>query len=262
MISKNMGINNTETETPHHRLGLILGAEAVCALRKLHVMVVGLGGVGGACVEALARCGVGKMTLIDGDDTAISNLNRQLLVTRNNLGVPKTQAAIHRIAAIDPGIATQGITRRLMPDDATAVLDEFQPDAVVDAIDDIPVKAALAAACSRCECLETASLGMGRRLDPTQVRLGDIFAVTGDPLARALKRLLRRDGVQALRVAYSLEPPISSPPALAEPTAMEPLEQTPGQRLPVGSSAFVPNAAGLAIASDIICTWLKQRNPA
>ena len=249
-----MGINKPETETQHHRLGLILGAEAVSALRQLHVMVVGLGGVGGACVEALARCGVGKMTLIDGDDTAVSNLNRQLLVTRENLGLPKTQAAIQRIAAIDPGIATHGIMHRLTTDDAAAVLSEFRPDAVIDAIDDIPVKAALTAACSLCKCLETASLGMGRRLDPTQVRLGDIFAVSGDPLARSLKRLLRRDGVQALRVAYSLEPPIGPP--------TETSGQTPGQRLPIGSSAFVPNAAGLAIASDIVCTWLKQRFPA
>ena len=232
------------TDPRFQRTRALLGGTAMERLASARVAVVGLGGVGGACAEALARSGIGELILMDHDTVDLSNCNRQLFATSATVGLPKTEAACRRIREIIPDI-------RLFPvpafysADTPGLLFDLAPTLVIDAVDTVTSKLALAAACREYGIPSICCLGTGNRLDPSAFRLGRIEDTAGlrCGLARVMRRECRRRGLSGLPVVYSLEPPCApyedSVPALAPEHG----------RHPPASIAFCPPAAGYLLAA-------------
>ncbi len=226
------------------RLAALIGEEALQRLKGSCVMVVGVGGVGSYAVEALARSFIGKLILVDADTVALSNLNRQLPALLETLGHPKVEVMKERIAKINPEcevLAIQTFYRR-------EEVDCFQQpiDFVVDAIDTLTSKMDLIEECARRKIPMISALGMGNRLDPTQLVVTTLDKTSYDPLARALRQLARKRGFHsAIPVVFSRERPVQHQPIHAE-------GKTSKEKRPPSSSAFVPAAAGLAMASYVV----------
>lgn len=223
------------------RTALLLGDEAMLLLQNLRVAVIGLGGVGCAAAEALCRAGVGHLLLVDHDTVDITNLNRQIFYTQEHVGMQKTQVAALRLRAINPDADIRALDCFYLPESSAAVYD-FAPDCVVDAIDTVTAKLHLAQTCAEKGVRLVASMGTGNRLNPAMLAMGDIAdtAGYGCPLARVMRRELKRRGVEHLRVLYSTEPPM---PVLAS--------SQNGRHSP-GSAAFVPPVAGYFLAADLV----------
>lgn len=224
-----------------NRTALLLGEAAITRLAAAHVAVFGLGGVGGHAAEALVRSGVGTLTLVDGDTVAISNLNRQLFATRSTTGMSKVDAAAERLLDINPQL---NITRRqefFTPENELA-FDFAAYDYVVDAIDSVTAKIALILAAQAAGTPIISCMGAGNKLDATRFEIADIYQTTVCPLAKVMRRELKKRGVTSLKVVYSREAPRSA--VVADETA-------PGRHAP-GSCAFVPAVAGLILAGEAI----------
>ena len=231
---------------PYCRTQFLLGKEGMERLRKSTVAVFGLGGVGGYVVEALARSGVGRLELVDHDVFSITNLNRQILATRDVVGQDKVLVAARRIAAIDPEIQVN--PRKIFYTPETAHLFDFsQYDYVVDAIDTVTGKLQLIQAAQAAGTPIISSMGTGNKLDPTAFRVADIYETSGCPLARIMRKECRKRGIPHLRVVYSPEEPISCTLPPDDPAWAE-LPQ--GRNSLPGSCAFVPGVAGLILAGQ------------
>ena len=227
------------------RTEMLFGSEGMERLFRAHVAVFGLGGVGGYAVEALARSGVGSLTLVDNDTVSESNLNRQLLATRSTVGQYKTDVAKARVLSINPD--AEVFTHRLFFLPETADSFDFRGyDYIVDAIDTVSGKLELAVRAQEAGVPIISSMGTGNKLDPTALEVADIYETSVCPLARVMRRELKKRGVPALKVVYSKEPPLTplSPPAEAD--GANPVRHIPG------STAFVPAAAGLILAGEVI----------
>lgn len=223
------------------RTRLLLGDEAMERLGDSAVAVIGLGGVGGACAEALTRAGVGTLILMDHDDVDITNLNRQLFATQDTVGLPKTEAACRRLRAINPEINLVPLPKFYGPETREELL-SLSPAVIVDAIDTVTAKLDLAVSCRERGIPLIECLGTGNRLDPTQFRIGRIedTAGCGCGLARVMRRELKRRGVEGQVVLYSMEIP------------REVVADTENGRHPPASISVCPPAAGYAIASWVI----------
>ena len=227
------------------RTRMLLGDDAMARLARAHVAVFGVGGVGGYVVEALARSGIGTLTLVDDDTVSLTNINRQIIALHSTLGMPKVDAARARIHDICPG--TRVIARRTFftPESADS-FDFAQYSYVVDAIDTVSGKIALAVCALEAGVPVISCMGAGNKLDPTAFEVTDISKTSVDPLARVMRRELRKRGIDHLTVVYSREPartPLPDPDMEAER----------GQRRSVpASNAFVPAVAGLIAASKVI----------
>ncbi len=233
---------------PYCRTQFLLGKEGMERLRKSTVAVFGLGGVGGYVAEALARSGVGKLELVDHDVFSITNLNRQILATRDVVGQDKVLVAARRIAAIDPEIQVN--PRKIFYTPETAHLFDFsQYDYVVDAIDTVTGKLQLIQAAQAAGTPIISSMGTGNKLDPTAFRVADIYETSGCPLARIMRKECRKRGIPHLKVVYSPEEPISCTLPPDDPAWAE-LPQ--GRNSLPGSCAFVPGVAGLILAGQVI----------
>ena len=233
---------------PYCRTQFLLGKEGMERLRKSTVAVFGLGGVGGYVVEALARSGVGRLELVDHDVFSITNLNRQILATRDVVGQDKVLVAARRIAAIDPEIQVN--PRKIFYTPETAHLFDFsQYDYVVDAIDTVTGKLQLIQAAQAAGTPIISSMGTGNKLDPTAFRVADIYETSGCPLARIMRKECRKRGIPHLKVVYSPEEPISCTLPPDDPAWAE-LPQ--GRNSLPGSCAFVPGVAGLILAGQVI----------
>lgn len=223
------------------RSRLILGDAALETLVRSRVAVFGLGGVGGYAVEALARCGVGALDLIDNDRVSPSNLNRQILATRETLGQLKTEAAAARVRSINPAC---DITLRrcfYLPDTAP-FFDFTQYDYIVDAVDTVTAKLTLVQEALRCGTPIISSMGTGNKLDPGAFRVADISETAVCPLARIMRKELKKRGIEHLKVVYSREKPLAPIERLA----------ADGRRDIPGSVSFVPAVAGLMLAGEVI----------
>ena len=217
------------------RSALLLGDDGIKRLGAATVAVFGIGGVGGHAAEALARCGVGKLVLVDGDTVAHSNINRQTIATHSTLGMQKTEAARLRLSDISPECNI--ITHPTVYSESTR--DEFDfsgYDYIVDAIDDIPAKIDIIARATECGVPIISAMGAGNKLDPTRFRVSDISKTAVCPLARVVRTKLRAIGINHLKVVYSDEPPVR--------------QRLAGE--PVGSVSFVPSVMGLIIAGEVI----------
>lgn len=240
------------------RTALLLGDEAMQTLAHAKVAVFGVGGVGGYTVEALARSGVGTMHLIDDDKVALSNINRQILATHDTVGQYKVDVAAARVALINP--AATVVTHRTfyLPQTADA-FDLAQYDYIVDAIDTVAGKLALAEGAAAAGVPLISSMGAGNKLDPTAFRVADIADTAVCPLARVMRKELKKRGIAHLKVVYSEEKPLSPLGAPADEPA-SPSDTRPQQnraKPTPGSNAFVPSVVGLIIAGEVIKDLIK-----
>lgn len=220
------------------RCALLLGEDAIGKLSKCRVAVFGLGGVGGYVVEALARGGVGALDLIDGDKVSITNINRQILALQSTVGESKAEAAKRRVLDINPNVCT--VVHDIYFDGTTQSDFDFTAyDYVVDAIDSVTSKLLLAELCQRAGTPLISCMGTGNKLDPMAFKVADISKTSVCPLARVMRRELKKRGVEKLKVVYSEETPHRTD--TAEEYARVP-----------ASVSFVPPAAGLLIAATVI----------
>lgn len=221
---------------------MLLGADAMARLRRCHVIVFGLGGVGGYAAECLARSGVGELTLVDQDTISVTNINRQLYALRSTVGQPKAEVAARRCADIDPELRVHPICATY---DA-AHRDRFfstHYDYIVDAIDLVSCKLDLIEQARLRRIPILTALGTGNKLDPTLLQVTDISKTSGCPLARVMRRELRARDIRRLKVVYSPE----------EPAETQQLETPPpGRRSVPASVAWVPATAGLLMGSVVV----------
>lgn len=238
-------------ESATERWQRLIGPAALAYLATCHVALFGLGGVGGHCAEALARSGLGCLTLIDPDVVAPSNLNRQLVALHSTLGRYKTEVAKARLLDINPALKV--IEKRCFYLPGCQEVDFSAFTYVVDAVDTVAAKLAIALAAQAAQVPVISCLGTGNKLDPARLEVADIYATSVCPLARALRGRLRRAGVARLKVVYSQEPPLKPAADCPAQDAAQPV---------VGSSPFVPAAAGLLLASQVVQDLLKGASAA
>ena len=233
------------------RTALLLGNEAMEKLKHAHVAVFGLGGVGGYVVEALARSGVGALTLVDHDTISATNINRQLLATHETVGQQKALVAAERVRSIHPEMKVDARCCFYGPDTA-AEFDFSQYDYVVDAIDTVTGKLALVTAAQAAGTPILSCMGTGNKLDPTRFQIADITKTSVCPLARIMRKECAKRGIKHLKVLFSTEDPIPS-----DPSVLNDEELPEGRRALPGSVAFVPSVAGLIIAGEVIKDLIK-----
>lgn len=219
-------------ENIYTRTEMMLGTDALLKLKASHVAVFGVGGVGGFVTEALARAGVGAITLIDSDRVSVSNINRQIIALHSTVGKYKTEAMRERIADINPDCRVE-VINEFYSEENPIPLSEF--DYVADCIDSVRSKLHLVSEAKANGVKIISSMGAGNKLDPTRFKVEDISKTHTDPLAKVMRTELRKRGVNHLKVVFSDEPPINPS----------------GERTP-GSISFVPSVVGLIIAGEII----------
>lgn len=239
------------------RTQLLLGKEAMDALSASRVAVFGIGGVGGYVCEALVRSGVGAFDLIDDDKICLTNLNRQLIATRSTVGKYKVDVMEARMKDINPNVDIRTHKCFFLPENA----DEFpfsEYDYIVDAVDTVSAKLSLAVKAQEAGVPIISSMGAGNKLDATAFRVVDIYKTSMDPLARVMRRELKKRGVKKLKVVYSQEQPIRPVEdmsiscrthCICPPGAKH--KCTERRDIP-GSTAFVPSVVGLIIAGEIV----------
>lgn len=211
----------------------MLGEDGVKRLKAASVLVVGVGGVGGFACEALARAGIGRITVVDSDEVAVSNLNRQIIALTSTVGMPKVEAIKERIVDINPDCEV--IAHRVFYGEETApVLNLSEFDYILDCIDSVRSKVLLIEKAGECGTPIISAMGAGNKLDPTRFRVSDISKTTVDPLSKAVRTELRRRGINHLKVVFSDEPPVKV-----------------GERTPM-SVSFVPSVMGLIMAGEVI----------
>ena len=237
----------------YSRTRFLLGADALNMLKNAHVAIFGLGGVGGYVAEALARSGVGALTLVDHDTISKSNINRQILATESTIGKDKVAAAAERILAINPNIQVNPRKTFYLPETA-GEFDFTLYDYVVDAIDTVTGKMMLIQAANTANTPIISSMGTGNKLDPTAFRVGDISETSVCPLARIIRKECKKRGIEKLKVVYSTEDPIKNPLPPDDPAWAELPE---GRNALPGSVCFVPAVAGMIIAGEVIKDIIK-----
>ena len=222
------------------RTELLIGAESLKRLNNARVAVFGIGGVGGYVVEALARSGVGTLDLIDADVVSLSNINRQIIAAENTIGRSKVDVAKERVLGINPEINVYIHKVFYLPETA-GQFDFTLYDYVVDAIDTVTGKIGLVMQAKKAGVPIISCMGTGNKLDASAFRVADIYDTSVCPLARVMRRELKKRGVQELKVVYSQEEP-----------------KIKGHQVP-GSIAFVPPAAGLILAGEVVAELLKDK---
>lgn len=224
------------------RTRLLLG-DAVDGLRSKCVAVFGLGGVGGYVVEALARSGIGRLILVDHDRVSLTNINRQIYALHSTVGQPKAQVAARRVADIDPTIRVDAMEVFFSAD--TAEQFHFKEiDYVVDAIDTVTGKLLLLQKAQEAGCKVISCMGTGNKLDPARFQIADLRKTTVCPLARIMRKECAKRGIVGIKALFSTEEPLEG----GKPDP----EMPDGRRSVPGSVAYVPAAAGLLIASEVI----------
>lgn len=220
----------------------LIGDRGMDRLKKATVMVLGIGGVGGQCAEALARCGIGHLILVDGDKVSETNINRQVIALHSTVGRLKTEVMEERIHDICPEIRVTAHAVFVLEENLSEIM-EIRPDYIVDAIDTISAKLALAEYCQREGISLISSMGTGNKLNPSRFEISDISETSICPLCRVMRRECRNRGIRKLKVLYSREEPR---------TVEESREPEEGRRSIPGSIAFVPPVAGLLLAGEVV----------
>ncbi|MCM1262294.1 MAG: tRNA threonylcarbamoyladenosine dehydratase [Butyrivibrio sp.] len=222
------------------RTEMLLGAEAMLKLKDAHVAIFGIGGVGGYVTEGLVRSGVGHFDLIDNDKVCTSNLNRQIIATEDTIDKYKTDVMKERILSINPDAEVNVYKCFYLPENADRI-DISRYSYVADAIDTVTAKIELIVRAKEAGVPIISSMGTGNKLNPTMLEIADIYETSVCPLAKVMRRELRKRGIESLKVLYSKE---------------EPLKVSEGRSAP-GSVSFVPSAAGLIIAAEIVKDIIK-----
>ncbi len=221
----------------------LIGDAAMEKLANARVAVFGIGGVGGHVVEALARSGVGALDLIDKDTVSVSNINRQIIALHSTVGKYKVEAMKERIADINPDCRVETYNCFYLPETKDQ-FDFSKYDYVVDAVDTVTAKLTLVCEANEKNVPIISSMGAGNKLNPAMFEVADIYKTSVCPLAKVMRRELKKRGIKSLKVVYSKEEAIT-------PSNVEGEERVPG------STAFVPSVAGLIIASEVIKDLIK-----
>jgi tRNA A37 threonylcarbamoyladenosine dehydratase len=224
----------------------LIGQRAYETLRGARVAVFGVGGVGSFAAEALARAGVGEMLLVDGDCVAMSNINRQIHSLMSTLGLPKAEVMKARIEDINPYARVTAVNQ-FYPCECGI---EWDFDYVIDAVDDVAAKVGIVLKCKERGVPVISSMGAGNKLHPEMFKIADIYETKVCPLARVMRRELKARNIKDLRVVYSEEPPVSG--GYSE-------EPTVARRGLPGSISFVPSAAGLIIAGEVVRNIINRQ---
>ncbi|MBC8631229.1 tRNA threonylcarbamoyladenosine dehydratase [Paraclostridium tenue] len=227
------------------RTALIVGNEGVEKLKNSNVLIFGVGGVGSFAAEAIARAGVGKMTIVDFDDVDITNINRQLPALHSTVGKDKVDVMKERILDINPDIDIKAIKSMYTAENSDELL-SGDYDYVVDAIDMVSSKIHLIESCVKKNLTIISSMGMGNKLDPTKIVVTDIHKTQMCPLAKVVRKELRDRKIKKLKVVYSTEKPVELKERIMN-----------GKKITPGSISFVPSVAGLTIASVVINDLIK-----
>ncbi len=235
------------------RTRLLVGDGPLERLGRAKVAVFGVGGVGGFCVEALARAGVGALDLYDDDTVSESNLNRQLIALHSTVGQPKAEVAAARVRDIAPDCRVRAIRMFYLPENADQV-DFRQYDYVVDCIDTVAAKLDIVRRCTELGVPVISAMGTGNKLDPTGFVVTDISKTENCPLARVMRKELRKRGIRHLKVVYSKEEPRTplAPVETEPPAGADTRPRSSARRATPGSISFVPAAAGLVLASAVV----------
>ncbi|WP_294405996.1 tRNA threonylcarbamoyladenosine dehydratase [uncultured Clostridium sp.] len=227
------------------RIELVIGSDGLNKLRNSKVIVFGVGGVGGFAVEALARAGVGEITIVDNDTVSLTNLNRQIIATYDTIGQPKVEVMKQRIQSINKDCNV--ITRQVfVNNDNIEELIGKDMDYVIDAIDTVSAKLGLAEYCYKNDIKIISSMGTGNKIDPSKFKVSDVFKTQVCPLAKVMRHELRKRGVKKLKVVYSEEMP-------RKPKSEYTTEVKGSAKRPVpGSVSFVPPVSGMIMAGEVI----------
>lgn len=245
------------------RTQLLVGKEAMDRLANARVAIFGIGGVGGYVVEALARSGVGTLDLIDDDKICLTNLNRQIIATRSTIGKYKVDVAKARVLDINPKAVVNTYQTFYVPETAEQ-FDFSQYDYVVDAIDTVTGKINLVMQAEQTHTPIISSMGTGNKMDPTAFRVADIYKTSVCPLAKVMRRELKKRGIKKLKVVYSEEKPLTpiedesiscKSHCVCPPGTVRKCTQ---RRQVPGSNAFVPSVVGLIIAGEVIKDLIRQ----
>ncbi len=228
------------------RTELLIGPEAMERLKKAEVAVFGVGGVGSHCIDALARSGVGSLILIDNDRVSLTNINRQCVAYHYTVGQYKTKVMEEQIRAVCPEIRVQTYERFILKDDLSGLF-EKRPDYIVDAVDTVTAKLTIAEWAQREGVPLISSMGTGNKLHPELFEIADLSETSVCPLCKVMRKEMKARGIPHLKVLYSKEQPIDVSGRMAE-------EAQEGRRAVPGSISFVPPAAGLLIAGEVIRT--------
>ena len=229
------------------RLELLLGKEALDKLATKNVLVFGLGGVGGNVCDALVRSGIQNITIVDNDKVSVTNINRQLIANMNTVGKYKTDVMEEHLLSINPKVNVTKMNIFFLPENKEEIYFS-KYDYVVDAIDTVSAKIEIIIICKSLQIPVISALGCGNKLDPTMLEVSDLAKTSYDPLAKVLRRKLKKYGITHLKVIYSKEQPIELKGEIEE--------ENDKKRIP-GSSAFVPPVAGIIIASEVVKDLLK-----
>lgn len=221
------------------RTELLIGSEAIAKLRKSKVIIFGIGGVGGHAVEAIARSGIGDITIVDADIVEETNMNRQLVALHSTIGKEKVEVAAERIKDINPDCHVSAIRKFYLPENADEI-DLRKYDYVIDCIDTVVAKMELVQRCSEANTPIICSMGAGNKMNPTDLVVSDIYKTSVDPLAKAIRKRCKEMGIKSLKVVYSRE---------------ENKKIVEGM---VASNAFVPAAMGLILASEVIKDIIRK----
>ncbi len=224
----------------------LLGTEAMNKLNNAHVAVFGIGGVGGHAADALVRSGIGRITVVDSDEVAVSNINRQLIATTKTVGRKKVEVMKEHLLEINPEAEIISCCCFFLPE-TRENFDFSQYDYVIDAVDTVTAKLALVEACKEAGVPIISSMGAGNKLDPTAFEVADIYKTSVCPLAKVMRRELKKRNIKHLKVVYSKEEPLE--PVEEESFVSDEVRQ---RRATPGSIAFVPSVAGLILAGEVV----------
>ena len=228
------------------RTAMLIGEVALEKLKSSRIAIFGLGGVGGHAAEALARVGVGKMDIFDSDTVSESNINRQIIATYETLGQYKTDAFEKRILSVNPDCEVVKHTAFVTRESADEI-DFSRYDYVIDAIDTVSAKIAIAEKCAALGVPMISSMGTGNKLDASKFEITDVYKTSVCPLARVMRTELKKRGVKGLKVLYSKEEPIKT--GISDPESKKPIP---------ASISFVPSVAGLLIAGEVVRDLIKK----
>lgn len=224
------------------RTELLIGKENLNKLQHSHVIVFGVGGVGGFAIEALVRSGIGEISIVDFDTVDLTNLNRQIIATQNSIGKLKTSVMKDRLLSINPNVIVHEFPEKFSMENSDLFFKDKKYDYIVDAIDLVTSKLALAEIAKNLSIPIISSMGTGNKIEPTMLGVADINKTSVCPLARVMRKELKNRGIKKLKVVYSKELP------------KKPFNESGSRekKVNLGSIAFVPSTAGLIIASEIV----------
>ena len=230
----------------YERTEMLIGKEAVEKLKNAHVLIFGIGGVGSYSAEAIARAGVGEITIVDKDTVSVSNINRQLVALKTTVGMPKVEVMKNRISEINDEIKVNAVEKFCLPEN----VDEFftgKIDYVIDAVDTVSAKLAIIEKCKEKGIGIISAMGAGNKLNPQDFQVADIYKTENCPLSRVMRRELKKRGIESLKVVYSKEEPVNVESKADEETK---------KAIP-GSISFVPSVMGLILAGETIKDIIK-----